>query len=231
MTPDNLKGMRPTPAGGAIDDVGELAATESPISGPWYTHAGFWRAVAGMALAIAAACIVVTLEISSELSSRSASYHRRIHQLSSRLATADQKIAAMRGEALARDSLTRILAASDVRLMRLSPIDGAAKASATVAISRKLSRAVLEVQGLPPTPAGQTYRLWWTLEHGSTVAAAQFQTRIDWGAIVSAQLPSGGDSIAAALVTAEPEKAPGRPTGTVKLRSLSTPGRSTSHNR
>ena len=226
MAADEVKRIHPAPAAGTAGDFPPLAASQANGAFPWYTHAGFWRAVAGMALAIAVACIMVTLETSSELSYRSATYRRRVHQLSSSLermrgeiATADQQLATMRGNVLVRDTLNRILAASDVRLIRLQPIDSGTKTGATIALSRKLSRAVLEVEGLPPAPPGQIYRLWWTLERGTMVAAAEFQTTIGRRAMVPAQLPPGGDAVAGAVVTAEPGSAAEKPRGTVKLKS------------
>ena len=225
MAADEVKRINPA-AAGAAGDFPPPATSHSNGASPWYAHARFWRAVAGMALAIAIACMIVTLETSSELSYRSATYRRRVHQLSSRLerlrgeiATADQQLAAMRGNALVRDNLNRILAASDVRLIRLQPVDGGTKTSATIAMSRKLSCAVLEVQGLPPTPPGQIYRWWWTLERGTLVAAAEFQTRIDSPAMVPAQLPACGEAVAGAVVTVESVGAVEKPRGTVKLKS------------
>jgi len=235
MAADEIKQMHPATAAPS-------ATAESPPSpggpgnlSPWYTHARFWRAIAGMALALALASVIVMLEISSELSYRSATYHRRIQRLSSRLqqmrgeiATADQRIAKMREDAVARDTLNRILAAPDVRLMRLEPGDADAKTQAKtnaktkamIAMSRKLSRAVLEVEAMPPTPPGRIYRLWWTLDGGAVVAATQFQTRLDWRATVPARLPSSGGAISGALVTSELETDAGKPRGVVELKSV-----------
>jgi anti-sigma-K factor RskA len=226
MAADELKRIHPTAAAGAAEDLAPAVATQTNGASPWYARARFWRAVAGMALAIAIACIIVTLETSSELSYRSATYRRRVHQLSlslqrmrGQIATADQQLATMRGSVLVRDNLNRILAASDVRLLRLQPVDSGTKTIATIAVSRKLSRAVLEVEGLPPAPPGQIYRWWWTLERGTMVAAAEFQTTIDSRAMVPAQLPPGQDAVAGAVVTAESGSAAEKPRGAVKLKS------------
>src|ERR1700730_4896529 len=115
----------------SAEPVSESNGTPPRAAG-WYRRVGFWRALAGMALALALACAIVALETSSELTHRSASYHRRLVQLVARIkqmrgemATADRRIAGMRNEAAVRERLGHILAAPDTRLIRL----GAPRAS------------------------------------------------------------------------------------------------------
>lgn len=194
-----------------------------PRAVAWYRRVGFWRALAGMALALALACAMVALETSSELTYRSASYHRRLVQLVARIkqmrgqmATADRRIAGMRNEAAVRDRLGHILAAPDTRLIRLGAPGGAGP-SGLVAISRTLASAVCEVSNLPPAAAGQSYMLWWTVERRGPIKAAQFQTAADGQATVVAQLP-GRDNPSAAIVTVQPDNGPDKPAGAVKLK-------------
>jgi hypothetical protein len=198
-----------------------------PRAAEWYRRVGFWRALAGMALALALACAIVALETSSELTHRSASYHRRLVQLVARIkqmrgemATADRRIAGMRNEAAVRERLGHILAAPDTRLIRLGA-PGAAAPSGLVAISQNLASAVCEVSNLPPAKAGQSYMLWWTAERRGPIKAAQFQTAADGRATVIAQLP-GRDNPSAAIVTVQPDDGPDKPTGPVKLKGQTT---------
>jgi hypothetical protein len=193
-----------------------------PRAAKWYRRVGFWRALAGMALALALACAIVALETSSEMMHRSASYHRRLVQLVARIrqmrgemATADQRIAGMRNEAAVGDRLGRILAAPDARLIRLGA--PGAGPSGLVAISRDLASAVCEVSNLPPARVGQSYMLWWMVEQRGPVKAAQFQTTADGHATVIAQLP-GRENPSAAIVTVQPDDGTGKPAGAVKLK-------------
>jgi hypothetical protein len=201
-------------------------AASADGSAKWYRRAPFWRAVAGMALAITLGCIAVALETSFELSDSSARYHRRISQLSLRInrmrgeiASADRELASMRTEVAARDSLNRIRAAPDASFLRLAPPIPGETATALVAISRHLGRAVLEVSGLPPPRPAQTYILWWMLDGGASMKAAVFHTGADDRATIIAQLPTHG-SIAAGMVTVEPESGADKPSGAVKLKGV-----------
>jgi len=209
-----------------IDSVGAASArggAPPARAAKWYRRVAFWRALAGMALALAMACAVVALETSSELTYRSASYHRRLAQLVGRIkqmrgqmATADRQIAGLRSEAAARDRLGHILAAPDTRLIRLgAPRSGGP--SGLVVISRSLTSAVCEVSNLPPAAVGNSYMLWWTVERRGPIKAAQFQTAADGSATVIAQL-RGGDDPAAAIVTVQPDATADKPGGAVKLK-------------
>jgi len=183
-----------------------------------------WRALAGMAIALALACGVVALETSSELFHRNAYYHRRllrlignIHQMRGQIDNADRELAGMRGEDAAHGRLPLILAASDVRLFRLSPprnVDG----KGFVAISRKVASAVIEVSGLPPPAAGQNYTLWWMFDRHAPVKAAQFRTAADGRAAIVAKMPPMDGERTSALVTVEQGDAANVPAGEVKLR-------------
>jgi hypothetical protein len=190
----------------------------------WYHRLALWRALAGMAIAVALACAAVALETSSELFHRNAYYHRRllrllghIHQMRGQIDSVDRELAGMRDEDAADGRLPLILAASDVRLFRLSPprnLDG----KGFVAISRKVASAVIEVCDLPPPAAGQHYTLWWTFDRHAPVKAAQFRTAADGRSATVAKLPPIDSDRTAALVTVEHGDAAAVPAGEVKLR-------------
>lgn len=219
---DEVKELRPAPDGGRAENgAGSLPGHRAV---PRYARAGFWRAVAGMAIALALGCAIVAFEMSSELFSRSAHYYHHLHSLSAQLKrmrgqieTEDQQIAEMRGETGVHESLSRILASPDLRTILLRPSDNRSKATARLAMSHKLGRAVLEVEGVPPAPTGRVYQLWWTFDHASPTAAAQFQTRLDWRAAVGMHLPSA--AIAGALVTVASPNVSDKP-GAAVLKSI-----------
>lgn len=197
-------------------------ARHTPVQ--WYQRLALWRALAGMAIAVALACAMVALETSSELFHRNAYYHRRllrlighIHEMRGQIDSADRELAGMRDEDAAHSRLPLILAASDVRLFRLSPprnVDG----KGFVAISRKVASAVIEVSDLPPPAAGQNYTLWWTFDRHAPVKAVQFRTAADGRAAILAKLPPIDSERTAALVTVEQGDAATVPAGEVKLR-------------
>jgi hypothetical protein len=206
-----------------------LADGEGPLppvsTGPRYRRVSFWRAIAGMAFAVAIACAIIAVESSFELFRRSDHYNHRLTYLASRVrqmrgevASADRELASMRVEVAARDDMARVLAAPDAQLIKLAPPDRASSANGLIAISKKLDHAVLQVTGLPQPPHGAGYHLWLIVEKGEPLDAAQFQIDSQGGAIVAAQLPPREASVAASEVTVEPASGSSKPTGAIQLQ-------------
>ena len=189
-----------------------------------YRLVSFWRAIAGMAFALAIACAIVAIESSFELFRRSDHYNHRLTYLASRVrqmrgevASADRELASMRVEVAARDDLARVLAAPDAQLIKLAPPNQASSANGLVAISKKLNHAVLQVSSLPQPPRGSGYHLWLLVEKGEPFDAAQFQIDPQGEAIVATQLPPREASVAASEVTFEPTTGSSKPTGAIQL--------------
>ena len=222
MEASEVKGQGPNRTAVPADGEGHLPPASAA---PRYRRVSFWRAIAGMALAAAIACAIVAVESSFELFRRSDHYKHRVSHLASQLrqmrdeiASADRELASMRSEVAARDDLGRVLAAPDARLIKLAPPDRASTANGLVAMSKKLGRAVLQVSGLPQPPRGYSYRLWWLVEKGEPLEAAQFQTGGKGAAIVAMQLPPHEISVAASEVTVEPAAGSSKPTGAIQLK-------------
>jgi hypothetical protein len=209
---------------GTFSARGEMPAHRTP----WYRRVGFWRAAAGMALALVLACAAVVFEFASEMSHRSSHYRLHIAQLYDRIdrmrgkiVTADRRLAGMRSEVAAREDLNRILASPDTQLMRLASSDNhSAGTSGLIAVSKSLRSAVVEVAGLPPLPRGQTYAVSWMLKHGGTARAAQFQTDVEGRGSAIVKLPPREGVIVGTIVTVESEESADRPIASVKLRSV-----------
>ena len=194
----------------------------------WSRRVVLWRALAGMALAVALACAMVALEMSSELLHRSSYYRHRlsrltghIHEMAGKIDTADRQIAGMRDEAAARRDLPLILAASDVRLFRLNPPNGSG-GKGFVAMSRKVGSAVIEVSDLPELGAQQNYALWWTFTRRPPLKAVEFRTSADGNATAAAKLPSPEGEVSAALVSVETGDAHSVHAAEVKLRGVAS---------
>jgi hypothetical protein len=200
-------------------------AQQLAVSRPWYHRVLFWRSVAGMAIAIALGCAAIALEMASELSSRSANFHRRLELLSSRIvrlhteaANAERQLAAMNDERLARIRVNRVLSAPDVMVLRLTPGAGS-KTHGLVAISRQEGDAIIEISGLSAT-AGHTSVLWWLLAHGPPAKGAELDPGADGWLSRAIQIPPRGTKIAGVIITLGSEKSPGKPGGRILLKSV-----------
>jgi hypothetical protein len=204
--------------------------------------AALWRAVAGMALSVALACLIVMLEFTGQAAHRAARMHRRADSLLSRVYRLDAerlaervRIAAARHELADAEALRVLLRAPDVSMLLLSPPAAAGHSAAPaqrpvamLALGLGEHRAVLMVTGLKPPAAEATFVLWWSVSQGAPIRAAEFRTAADGSALVTAALPPV-PGVAAAMVTAERAasadgtKAAGaptqtRPSGPVQLR-------------
>jgi hypothetical protein len=175
----------------------------------WYRRVSFWRAVAGMAIAIALGSLAVALEIASELSSRSTFFHHRMESIRSR-------IASLRAEQSASANISRVLSASDVVLLRLIPTAGS-KAHGLIALSREAGGAFIEVGGLS-IPAGHKCELWWLSVRGDAIRAIESDPEPDGHLSLAVPMPPGGTKIAGAIITLEPGKVATLPKGKVLLR-------------
>jgi Anti-sigma-K factor rskA len=201
-----------------------------------------WRAVAGMALSVALACLIVMLEFTGQAAHRAARMHRRADSLLSRVYRLDAEVlaervrtAAARHELAAAEALRVLLRAPDVAMLLLSPPAAGGRSAtpversvAMLALSPGEHRAILMVTGLKPPAADTTFVLWWNASHSAPIRAAEFRTEADGSALVTVALPPV-PGVAAAMVTAEPVASADRtkaaaaavqtgPSGPVQLR-------------
>jgi anti-sigma-K factor RskA len=101
-----------------------------------------------------------------------------------------------------------ILGAGDMQLKKDTLSDGG---SVTVATSREANQAVVIAEGLPPTPAGQTYQMWLLGEGHDPTSVGTMGAEPVRQAVPIADL-TGSDRIA---VTIEPDGGSPQPTGEV----------------
>lgn len=179
-----------------------------------------WRALAGMAISLALACLIVMLEFTSQAAHRADRMHRRAEALLSRVSRLETEIAAARAriatahrELAAAETLRTLLRAPDAGMLQLSlpvspPAAGGHKVApaerpeATLAVGPREHRAVLMVAGLKPVTNDTLFVLWWSASHGAPVRAAEFRTVADGSALVTVALPAGLN-VTTAMVTAE----------------------------
>lgn len=211
-----------------LEEENPIAPALSSAGGattPRMSRAGLWRAVAGMAVALALACGIVAFEISHELIYRTSTYRTRITSLNRRVkhlkqeaATSKERLATARREIAARDRLNVILSAPDLKAIKLAPANSADIAAGIVKMSRKAGGAVLTASGLPAPIGSQVYDAWWMFKQAPPAKAAEFRSAIDGTAMVYLDLPPQGSNANQFAVTLEPSEGGIAPTGAVKLK-------------
>ncbi len=196
-----------------------------PRDGP-----SFWRAIAGMAVSVALAFLMVSIELHDETNHRldwrlrrALSITARMTRVEGEIASDRAEIAAMRRETAESEVLRAVVLAPDATLVRMRAEKVGVDAPAAV-LARSLleRRAVLEVSGLAPPPAGMSYVLWWIVAHGQApVRAAQFQPADGDSDIVTVAIPIplGLAEPEGAIVTLESRMGARAPSSRVVLRS------------
>jgi hypothetical protein len=212
----------------------EQAAVATPSGSPTQLsdsrRPGLWRAIAGMAVALALAASIITVDLSHELAERIAHYRSRIASLNrsvdtlkrekvadeKRLADAHQEIRE-RELMASRDRMKAISLAPDRRSIKLvapSAVDGA---SAMVIISARMGGAVLTARGLAAPPEGQVYDAWWMFKDAPPAKAAEFRSASDGSASEYLDPPPQGATPTSLDITLEPSEGGIAPSGPVKL--------------
>jgi hypothetical protein len=233
MTQEQLKeSPREAAAGGVCLPSAASDNAPSPTlaatAAPGREAGALWRALAGMVLSLAVACVIVAMEFSSQAAHRVNRMRRRLAALSLKVRKLEAdisaeraRLAAARRELGASGTLRAVLLRSDLATIRLAPASGAGaphgpgasqwarvgnaagadSLGALLMFSLKEHRAVLQVAGLRPS-TDQVFVLWWSATHGAPLRAAEFRTAPNGSALVVVPLPNGFMPVAA-TVTAE----------------------------
>jgi anti-sigma-K factor RskA len=204
----------------------------------WWRRLGFWRALAGMALALAVGALIVSAEFSATLAHRTSYLNRRIaslnsavHHLRQRVSSEERKSQAAEEKTKADELLKRILAAHDLQTIKLMaagpPLapnhpNAPGPAAATLASSESEGASILQVGGLDAAPQNHRYSVWWVGKHGHWEFASGFQVEPDGKATVP--LKAAPKSMASVLVTVEQDTGdpPAAPMGPAVLRSIAS---------
>lgn len=211
---------------------------ETPVtvrSAPWWRRPLFWRAVAGMGLALALAALIVLLEFSRVLSHRTTNYLRHLHamnqtvaQLKRRIVSAERRRASVAELVSADEALKRIVAAPDLRTIKLTGADRAKEGGArlqipsgTLAISDAQRAAILQVVGIRVGAKGTVYRVWWEEKRKQEILAAEFIPDSDGKATVPMPIPPR--EAATVMVTREVGTDAPKPSGATILKGRITP--------
>ena len=139
-------------------------------------------------------------------------------ELSRKLNAAQAEIAELSRVLDERMRLEGVLMAPDARIVRLEPVGPAKAARATVVISHKVGKAVIDAAGLPQPPPGKTYQLWWITKQRGPVPAGTFTPAPQGETVAPAEMPPGKERMLAAAVTLEPTPGMPKPTGEMYLK-------------
>ena len=213
------------------------ASDESEARPPRLLRVRLWQAIAGMALAISIALLIVTGDLARSLAYRTYYVNRRVaalnaivRELRRQSAATQRKLGSEREHASVGEVFEKILFAPDLRTIKLVPpydkdkeksealSDGFHAASGRLAMSESAGGAMLEASGLKPSENFKVYRIWWIPRRGAAVWAADFLVGDDGLATVPVDLPPTRLREPSIMVTLENETYAEAPTGPVALK-------------
>lgn len=187
--------------------------------------AGWWRGVALAAAAAVVALVVYDRSIVKQMEMDQVHHLGQLEMLSWQLRNlrGDLKnsrieVDTLHGELTERARLDRVLLAPDLQLTRLAPLAPAKGASAVVAVSSATGNAVIRAFGLPETPPGKTYELWWITKERGPIGAGTFYSQSRRTAVFPVSLPPIGQRVMLAAVTLERAGGTSKPTGPMYLK-------------
>lgn len=213
------------------------ASDESEARPPRLLRVRLWQAIAGMAVAISVASLIVIGDLARSLAYRTYYVNRRVAALNAvvrdlrrQSAATQRKLGTEREHASVGEVFEKILFAPDLRTIKLVPpyekdkdkseglSDGVHGASGRLAMSESAGGAMLEASGLKPSENFKVYRIWWIPKRGAPVWAADFLVGDDGLATVAVDLPPARLKEPAISVTLESETYADAPTGPVALK-------------
>ncbi len=181
-----------------------------------------------MAVAFALGSAIVAVEFSSELALRTQRFRKRstantltIRKLNRDLVRAERRADEVRRQTLSKADLERLLFSEDLRRMKLVAANGASQAAGMIVMSETAGGALVQLSGLPPSPEGKTYVLWWQARNGGFVKGAEFGAGTSGKVAVQGTLPPDGRRVSRCVVTLESDTSASRPSGTTELRCAS----------
>jgi hypothetical protein len=172
-------------------------------------------------VAIAASAVFFTLRlrsITAHTSNEIAALTARVIAVQRDLDTTGDQLAALQFRVAQTTDLTLASLGPDARVVRLAGLPAAPSAQGTVALSSEKGTAMLEVSGLPPTPGGKVYEVWWIGEKQGPLKAGLFEPSSQGATIVSLDLPPPGEIVLASAITLEPSGGVEKPSGAMYLK-------------
>jgi anti-sigma-K factor RskA len=217
---------------GAVPQPGRPATAKEADRArrPTRGRVGAWRVASAVMAAGIVGIAIYAGQLSDRLHRVNEEHQQQLAAMNSRLAGLGAELERTRVEVGTlqrvlgdRIRLEKVLSAPDLRLTRLAPLAPAPGVHAIVAVSATNRAAVFQAAGLPPTPPGKTYELWWiTKEHGP-VAAGLFHAEDGHPVVAPVALPPPGEHVLLSAVTLEPAGGVSKPTGAMYLKGAPGP--------
>jgi anti-sigma-K factor RskA len=190
------------------------------------TSRGRGFAILGSAVAAAVVAIVVSYAFlnsqlrsnTSETSNEIAALTAKVIELERNLDSTGDQLAALQVKVAQTTDLTLASLGPDARVVRLAGLTPSPSANGTVALNHSQGTAMLEVNGLPPTPDDKQYEVWWIGEKQGPLKAGLFEPSSHGATIVSLDLPPPGEVVLASAITLEPSSGVEKPTGAMYLK-------------
>jgi len=154
----------------------------------------------------------------SETSNEIAALTAKVIEMQRNLDTTGDQLAALQAKVAQTTDLTLASLGPDARVARLAGLDPAPSANGTVALNHSQGTAMLEVNGLPPTPDDKEYEVWWIGAKQGPMRAGLFEPLSHGATIVSLDLPPAGEVVLASAITLEPRGGVEKPSGAMYLK-------------
>jgi len=182
-------------------------------------------AILGSAVAAAVVAIVVSYAfLNSRLGSNTSETSNEIAltakviELERNLDTTGDQLAALQARVAQTTDLTLASLGPDARVAHLAGLAASPSANGTVALNHSQGTAMLEVNGLPPTPDDKQYEVWWIGEKLGPLRAGIFEPLSHGATIVALDLPPPGEVVLASAITLEPRGGVDKPSGAMYLK-------------
>jgi len=168
-----------------------------------------WLALAALAASIIFIALAVGLVV---LWRQNRAARIEVARISGELQLQEQKFASS-------NKIVQILNTPGAHTAELRGTKDAPNAHALLAVDRQSGRAVLLAQGLPPTPVGKGYQLWFISSGQAPAPGRVFTTDAAGAGLSEDQLPPNSTDSSVFAVTLEPRSGVPSPTGTMYLLS------------
>lgn len=146
----------------------------------------------------------------------------RMAQMRSQLASARGAVATLQQVLGERVRMEQVLTAPDLQLTRLQPLSPNLGGGALIAVSQRNHAALIQASGLPRTPPGKAYEVWWiTREHGP-LPAGLFRVGQSRAVVAPVAMPPSDQHVLLSAVTLEPAAGVSKPSGQMYLKGAPT---------
>lgn len=186
---------------------------------------GGWR-WASVALAAALAGVVIYAGIINRqlagLRGASQFQSAEVGRLRSQLASARGAVATLQQVLGERIRLERVLTAPDLQLTRLQPLSPHFGSAALIAVSQRNHAALIQAAGLPRTPPGKAYEVWWITRERGPMPAGLFHVGQSRPVVAPVAMPPSNQHVILSAVTLEPAAGVSKPSGPMYLKGAPT---------